>query len=315
MEEVLSIITTFYNAEQFIMSSLMSVIKQVKPTGAKIEYIIVDDHSPDKSREIVEKFIAQYKNQVKHINVKLVTPEKNLGCGGARRFGIEQSTGDYLMFLDADDYYINNDFCKRALETLKHHNADIVEYGMIMQKDDGSKSNITAAKQYVIDKNVAHNAEIALFRDNLIKFNVWTKIYKRSIAESYTYSDARTFEDVMTIPVWIANAKKIVIMPTLEINYRAAANSIIRADNIKTRLGTIGAIASHFERFKDDFSVLKAMYGRAMVDLNVLLNGHSSENAGFIEMSKLNTQMLKYIYPDSWQEKTWDIEEHLNELK
>jgi hypothetical protein len=186
---------------------------------------------------------------------------------------------------------------------------------MVMQKADGSRTNVVSQKAYMINTNVAHNAEIALFKENLIKFNVWTKIYRRSIVESYQYSDRRTFEDVMTIPVWISKAKKISIMPSVEINYRAASNSIIRKDMVQTRLGTISAIASHFERFKDDFEVLKAMYGRAMVDLNVLLAGHSSENAGFIEMSKLNTYMLKYIYPDTWKEKTWDIGDHLDELK
>ena len=85
-------------------------------------------------------------------------------------------------------------------------------------------------------------ARISLFKDNLIKFNVWTKIYTRQIIESYPYSTARTYEDVRTIPIWLTNAKKIVVMPTPEINYRAATGSIIREDNIKTRLGTITAI-------------------------------------------------------------------------
>ena len=54
-------------------------------------------------------------------------------------------------------------------------------------------------------------------------------------------------------------------MPTPEINYRAASDSIIRADWDKTRLGTISAIASHFERFKNDRRIMKAMYNRAMI--------------------------------------------------
>ena len=149
---------------------------------------------------------------------------------------------------------------------------------------------------------------MALFKDNLIKFNVWSKVYKRWVVESYQYSDERTFEDVRTIPVWVWNAKKIVIMPTPEINYRAASDSIIRSDWNKTRLGTISAIASHFERFKNDRRILKAMYGRAMIDLEAMLSNKSSENPGFNEMSKLNTYMLKYIYPNDWKNLTYEIE-------
>ena len=239
---------------------------------------------------------------------RLITPEENLGCGGARRYGIEHATGDYFMFLDADDYYINPDFVKRAHHDIIENAADIVEYGIVFNHANGAKQNNASPKKIIIDNN-PHLAELALFRDNLIKFNVWTKIYRRWVVESYQYSNQRTFEDVMTIPVWIANARRIVIMPSIEVNYRAAQSSIIRTNWSNTRLGTISAIASHFEKWKDDKDVLKAMYGRAMIDLEAMLNNHSSENEGFNEMSKLNTYMLKYLYPDSWKEKVYEIGE------
>lgn len=298
----ISIITTFYNAEEFIVQALSSVLSQKTDSTFNVEYIIVDDHSPDGSRSIVEKFINTHKLNG---DWKIVTPDENLGCGGARRFGIEHATGDYFMFLDADDYYMHADFVKRAYKDITENAADIVEYGIVFNHANGNKQNNCSPKKLVIDNN-PHLCELALFRDNLIKFNVWTKIYRRWVVESFKYSDQRTFEDVMTIPVWIANAKRIVIMPSVEINYRAAQSSIIRTDWSKTRLGTISAIASHFERWKDDKEVLKAMYGRAMIDLEAMLNNHSSENEGFNEMSKLNTYMLKYLYPDDWQSKTYE---------
>ena len=304
LKDKVSVITTFYNAQEFIDVALESIRKQ-KVDGFDLEYIIVDDHSPDGTREKVEEFM---RTNTLNGDWKIVTPEKNLGCGGARRFGIHNATGDYFMFLDADDYYINADFISRARRDIIENNADIVEYGIIFNHANGKKQNHVVPKKLIIDNN-PHLAELAIFRDNFVKFNVWTKIYKRSVVMSYEYSDQRTFEDVMTIPVWVANAKRIIIMPTIEINYRAAAQSIIRTNWNETRLGTISAIASHFPKWKDDYQVLKAMYGRAMIDLEAMLNNHSSENDGFNEMSKLNTFMLKYLYPDSWQEKVFDIEE------
>lgn len=304
-KDIVSIITTFYNAEQFIIHTLASVYSQiVEKDKFEIEYVLVDDHSPDNSRKLVEAFMQ--KHNIKD-RWKIVKPEKNLGCGGARRFGIQNATGDYFMFIDADDYYINRDFVLRAYNTIVSEKADIVEYGVLYNQPNGTQQNNTAPRKFVIQNN-KHLSEIALFKDNLIKFNVWSKIYKRWIVESFEYSDERTFEDVMTIPVWVYNANKIVIMPTPEINYRAASNSIIRTDWTKTRLGTIKAIASHFERFKDDYDLLKAMYQRAMIDLENVLSNKSSECEGFVEMSKLNTYMLKYIYPKTWQEKTYNPE-------
>ena len=300
----ISIITTFYNAQTFIGNAIASVLGQKVPDGCEIEYVLVDDKSQDNSRNIVENIINNTSKD--NFKFKLVEPENNLGCGGARKFGIENATGNYFMFLDADDYYIHLDFVENAYNTITSENADVVEYGVIYNQQNGQQSNSTAPQKIVLTD--PHDMEIALFKDNLIKFNVWSKMYTRKIVESYPYSTVRTFEDVRTIPVWISNCNKVVIMPIPQINYRAAANSIIRTNWVDTRLGTISAIAELFPRFKDDRQLLKAMYTRSMIDLEAIMNNKSSECEGFDEMSKLNTYMLKFIYPDKWKDLTYNVE-------
>lgn len=301
----ISIITTFYNTETFIANAMASVIQQKVPEGCELEYVLVDDKSQDNSRKIVENIISN--TNKKNFIFNLVEPKENLGCGGARKFGIENATGDYFMFLDADDYYLHIDFVEHAYNTLKSENADVVEYGVIYNQQNGQKSNSTSPQKIVLTD--VHQMEVALFKDNLIKFNVWSKIYTRSIVESYPYSDVRTFEDVRTIPVWISNCKKVVIMPIPQINYRAASNSIIRTNWVETRLGTISAIAELFPRFKNDREILKAMYTRSMIDLEAILSNKSSECEGFDEMSKLNTYMLSFIFPNTYQQITYNIED------
>ena len=300
----ISIITTFYNAQTFIGNAIASVLGQKVPDGCEIEYVLVDDKSQDNSRNIVENIINNTSKE--NFKFKLVEPENNLGCGGARKFGIENATGNYFMFLDADDYYIHFDFVENAYNTITSENADVVEYGVIYNQQNGQQSNSTAPQKIVLTD--PHDMEIALFKDNLIKFNVWSKMYTRKIVESYPYSTVRTFEDVRTIPVWISNCNKVVIMPIPQINYRAASNSIIRTNWVDTRLGTISAIAELFPRFKDDRQLLKAMYTRSMIDLEAIMNNKSSECEGFDEMSKLNTYMLKFIYPDKWKDITYNVE-------
>ena len=118
-----SIITTFYNAEKFIINAIHSVNQQII-NGFDLEYIIVDDKSPDKSRTIVEQYINNHGND--KIIFRILTPDENLGCGGARKFGIDNATGDYFMFLDADDYYMHKDFVYRALNDIRKEQADIV---------------------------------------------------------------------------------------------------------------------------------------------------------------------------------------------
>jgi GT2 family glycosyltransferase len=306
---IISVITTFYNAEKFIWNTLNSINQQIIDKKLfDFEYVIVDDKSPDSSRKIVEAFIKDHVSVENKAKWKIYEPEQNLGCGGARKYGIDHAIGDYFMFLDADDYYMHTNFLLNAFNTITSENADIVEYGVIFNQPNGQQVNNTANQKYVIENNPSL-AEIALFKDNLIKFNVWSKIYRRWVVESYPYSTARTYEDVRTIPVWISNAHKIVIMPTPEINYRAASGSIIRTNMVDTRVGTITAIAELFPRFKDDFNVLKAMYGRSMVDLEALLHNHSSNDEGFNEMSRLNTIMLSYLYPNQYKDMTYHVED------
>lgn len=300
----ISIITTFYNAQTFIGNAIRSVLGQNVPDGCEIEYVLVDDKSEDNSRNLVENIINNISK--KNFKFKIVEPETNLGCGGARKFGIENATGNYFMFLDADDYYIHLDFVENAYNTITSEKADVVEYGVIYNQQNGQQSNSTSPQKFVITN--PHDMEMALFKDNLIKFNVWSKIYTRKIVESYPYSTVRTFEDVRTIPIWISNCNKVVIMPIPQINYRAASNSIIRTNWVDTRLGTISAIAELFPRFKNDRQLLKAMYTRSMIDLEAIMNNKSSECEGFDEMSKLNTYMLKFIYPDKWKDLTYNIE-------
>lgn len=299
-----SIITTFYNAEKFILDAVNSINQQIID-GFELEYVIVDDKSPDRSKIILSDFIANHGNE--KIDWRIIEPDTNLGCGGARKFGIDNATGDYFMFLDADDYYLHTDFVLRAYKEITENNADIVEFGMLMNQPGGNQVNNTASKRYIIENN-PDGAVIALFKDNLIKFNVWTKIYTRAIVESFPYSTSRTYEDVRTIPVWCHNAKKIIIMPNTEINYRAAGGSIIRTDMVKTRVGTITAISELFPKFKHNYQVMKSMYGRAMVDLEALLHNHSSNDAGFNEMSKLNTYMLSFLLKN-WKDVTYHIED------
>ena len=308
----LSIITTYYNAQNFILDAVNSINQQIIDDNLEVEYILVNDKTQDNSDKLVKEFIKEHGNP--KINYKFVEPETNLGCGGARKFGIDNATGDYFMFLDADDYYMHKDFISRAVKDIINEGADIIEYGILFNQPDGQKINNTIPQKAVIENNPSI-AEISLFKDNLIKFNVWSKIYKREIVESFPYSTVRTYEDVRTIPIWVRNAKKIVIMPVTEINYRAAQGSIIRSNMVETRLGTITAISELFPIFKDDINVLKAMYTRSMVDLEAMLHNHSSNDEGFNQMSRLNTYMLSFIYPNTYKDMTFHIEDEKEQIQ
>ena len=304
MKNKISIISTFYNAEQYLDQSIQSVLKQTCQ-NINIEYILINDCSTDNSLDVAKEKIKDFEKE--NFSVSILTTENNLGCGGARKFGIEHATGDYFMFLDADDYYISPTFVSRAYKDITFNNADIVEYGVLYNELNGNSIYMTVKEKIVI--NNGEEGVYNIFKDNKIKFNVWSKIYTRAIVESYPYSDTRTYEDIRTIPIWVKNANKIVIMPNVEINYRASSNSIIREDGLKTRIGTITAMTEMCEVFKNNRHIIKALYGRAMIDLCAVLENKTSDDPGFNELSKLNTKLLSYIYPNNYKDITFNLDD------
>ena len=225
MKDIVSVITTFYNAQDYILKCLNSVNNQLINEFFEIEFVLVDDCSTDDTAKIIKIFFDNYTTG--NVKSKVIKTPQNMGCGGARNFGIANSSGQYLMFLDADDYYINNDFVLRAYSMMIEHNADIIEFGLKYINQYGERENLVSSKTFVINNNHIGNLSV-MFYDNMIKFMPWTKIIRRSIVETRPYNTSRTFEDIRTTPYWVYNANKIIIANTIEINYRAAANSIIR---------------------------------------------------------------------------------------
>jgi len=122
----ISIIIPVYNVEAYIQTCLNSVAAQT--CTSEIECIIVDDCTPDRSCEVIQKFMATCHGR---IVFKLIHHEKNSGLSAARNTGIQNATGDYLYFLDSDDSIIPT--CLELMETMlvKYGKVDIVQGGAI----------------------------------------------------------------------------------------------------------------------------------------------------------------------------------------
>lgn len=113
----LSIIVAAYNEEQYIRKCLDSLIKQSMSTG--LEIIVVDDGSTDDTAKICDAYAKKYPGRLKAFH------EANAGQGPARNFGISKSTGDYIGFVDADDWVSNNMF-EEMYQTAVKNNSDMV---------------------------------------------------------------------------------------------------------------------------------------------------------------------------------------------
>ena len=99
-----SIIIPIYNVEKYVAECLNSVISQTYD-HSKIECILVDDCTPDKSMDVVNKIIGEYNGEMTFITRR---HKENKGLSAARNTGISIATGEYLYFLDSDDYIYPN---------------------------------------------------------------------------------------------------------------------------------------------------------------------------------------------------------------
>ncbi|MEC1500409.1 glycosyltransferase [Bacillus sonorensis] len=167
-----SLLVAVYNTEAFLPNCLQSLLSQ---TLKNIEIIIVNDGSTDGSQKIIDHF-ARKDGRIK------VIKQENQGLGAVRNKGIDEASGEYLAFIDSDDW-IEADYCQAMYEKAKAEEAELVicDYAVEMQ---GTGKTICPE----IGKNYAGKPKNAYIAD-LLKGKVsgfsWNKLYKRSLIEQH----------------------------------------------------------------------------------------------------------------------------------
>lgn len=165
----LSIIVPVYNVEQYIERCARSLFEQ---TYKYIEYIFVDDSSCDKSYDTLLSVIAEYPE--KSSQVKVIRNVHNGGSARARNIALEYSTGDYITFVDADDW-IESDGVEKMMHCAQQKDADIVMSDFIIEDDN----QLSLSKQGLI-KSDALELIKAMMTGRLHGSNC-NKIYRRSL--------------------------------------------------------------------------------------------------------------------------------------
>lgn len=169
----LSIIVPVYNAEKYLEKCLDRLLEQ---TYKNIEIIIVNDCSQGNCEEIVEK----YKNIDSRI--KYIKHEKNKGLFQARITGSSIATGEYIAFLDSDDY-VSIDYYRTLMNNIQEKNSDIAMGNMVLEYDNGKKEiyNLFNAKHLDL---VGEDCLDQYFNQEGLSFDwhiIWNKIYKMEI--------------------------------------------------------------------------------------------------------------------------------------
>lgn len=221
MNSLVSIIIPVFNVEKYISKCVDSVINQ---KYRNIEIIIIDDGSTDKSAEICKEY-ANEDNRIKIIS------QKNAGLSCARNVGIENSSGDYIMFVDGDDF-ISASMVMRLLEVSHVSGADYVcsESMNFMDGDDESaKIKINGYEQSGLIYEVYEKEEAIrnMFYQKPSITGAYLKIYKRELFDKIKFPEKRYYEDLATTYKFMQEAQRIVLLKEKHYAYRIRKDGIM----------------------------------------------------------------------------------------
>lgn len=212
-----SIIIPIYNEQKYIRQCLDSVVNQ---TLEDIEIICVNDGSKDKSLEILKEY---YNNDSRII----IIDKENGGLGAARNTGMDNASGEFIMFLDSDDLLTEN-ACEIAYNTIETTDSDFVSFGYNIFTDTNNKSYQEVSKNYKIteEKQTFYGDEwnISLRKDHPY---VWNKIYKRQFIKKYKHINVRFFaEEVNLIYKIFRKCNKMTMIDDVLYKHRLHDNNL-----------------------------------------------------------------------------------------
>lgn len=212
---MISIIVPIYNAETCLKSCLDSILSQ---TYNDFELILINDGSKDKSAEICDYYAALDKRVV-------VIHKKNAGAGAARNDGLKIAQGDYIGFVDSDDY-IDTNMYATLYKVAMEYNADIVQCGYEKVSQDGKK----ISQSHYEDKILSKNREC--FEEYCKGYNIDNyspcKIFKKIILDNVYFGDFHYSEDAYFIIQAFLRCNKLVVVKNCFYKYVQTENSVCR---------------------------------------------------------------------------------------
>lgn len=209
MEDIkVSVIIPIYGVELFIERCAESLLNQ---TLNNVEYIFVDDASPDNSINILQSVIKRYPDKID--NCKIIRHDKNRGLPSARNTGLSIASGDYIFHCDSDDY-VNPMMLEDMYNVAINNNADVVWCDWFL--------TYARTERYMRQPLCKTSFEaIKAMLGGRMKFNVWNKLMRRSLYEEndISFPEGNGMGEDMTMIMLFVHAKKVVYLPKAYYHY------------------------------------------------------------------------------------------------
>ena len=244
--KLISVIVPVYKVEPYINKCIESIVNQ---TYKNLEIILVDDGSPDKSGEICDEW-AKRDSRIK------VVHQENGGGAKARNIGLDIATGDFIAFVDSDDYISKDMYstliseftdnvdiveCEYVVTTTGDFNFENVNVNHYTQEYD----NVIAMKEHILDVK---------FKQSLVN-----KLYKKEAIGDIRMTEGKKIDDEFFMYLVIGNSKKLIHCSDVLYVYRQQDNSVMHSMGIYNRLDAIEAKSIRHEYICKNLPSLKGI--------------------------------------------------------
>ena len=210
-----SIIMPVYNVEKYLGEAIESVLSQ---TYTEFELLLINDMSADNSKEICREYSKK--------DTRIIILENNSeshGPGPTRNIGLDYATGEYVYFMDADDWADNN-LLECAVDRIKETNADIIQFGAVYERCNQKKSE----QYYWPGKDILTKDEIKkdilyYWREN--RNSLWMHLFRKEVIETIRFENIIIGEDISYIMDALCNAERIAYIAKALYHYRYVEGS------------------------------------------------------------------------------------------
>ena len=252
-----SVIVPVYNVELYLEKCILSLVNQ---TLQNIEIIIVNDGSSDGSQLIIDRYEAEYPSKIKAFT------KENGGLSDARNFGIERASGDFIGFVDSDDY-VSPAMFEEMLFLGEKNQAEMVICNI--QKVD-EYENITQKLTQIpnMPEKIDLERHFSVFSD--VSYFACNKLFKKELFETKRFKKGVHFEDIQLIPQLLLECKTLAQTQNYHYHYLERSNSISKTHTEKGLdiLKAVEDVESAFEKSQysskrvelKNFQILEGVY-------------------------------------------------------
>lgn len=220
-EEIkLSIVVAVYNLEKYLPRCLDALVQQ---TLQEIEILCVDDGSTDSAPQIIEDYAKKYPDKIKTFH------KQNGGEFTTRNYGLERAVGEYVTFVDTDDY-VELNWAEKLYNSAKENDADLAVCGF--ERIDLETNKVVATNM----TNFGNNVKEITSNDDFVLFinpAPWNKVYKREKLGDLRFLPFRGFNDTMFLASCFTKMSKIAFVPDVLYHYYLRYDSQIHTVNAK----------------------------------------------------------------------------------